>query len=140
MWRRHSSIMIEAPPPFNELWFRLLVGFIIGSTLGSFITMLSYRLPQHLSIVMPPSHCPSCQKDLKSLDLIPIFSWLIARGKCRYCGVSFGVRYFLIEVATAVITALAFGAVGFRLSLIPLLLLIILGMTSLIIFLERKKN
>jgi leader peptidase (prepilin peptidase)/N-methyltransferase len=53
-----------------------------------------------MSIISPPSHCTSCGKRLKPIDLIPVFSWLFLKGKCRYCGSKISVRYLLIELLT----------------------------------------
>jgi leader peptidase (prepilin peptidase)/N-methyltransferase len=126
--------------PSDELWFRVLAGLLGGPALGSFITMLSYRLPRRLSIVAPPSHCPSCSTPLKPRDLVPVFSWLFAGGKCRYCGVSIGARYVLIELATALLTILAFAFIGFQPMLGAVLIGIVAGVTLVTIGIERKKN
>src|SRR5580693_3466222 len=82
--------------PQDELWFRLLAGLLVGLSLGSFVTMLSYRAPRNLSIISPPSHCPHCHTPLKARDLVPVVSWAVERGKCRHCGERCGVRYVLI--------------------------------------------
>src|SRR5450759_3503049 len=93
--------MPSSPPPFDSLWFRLAAGLVVGLALGSFATMLSYRLPRRLSIILPRSHCPQCKAVLKTRDLVPVFSWVFARGKCRACSAKIGARYPVIELATA---------------------------------------
>jgi prepilin signal peptidase PulO-like enzyme (type II secretory pathway) len=75
---------------------------IIGLCVGSFITMASYRLPLEQGIVVKPSHCPACNHSLGFRDLFPVFSWLLSRGKCRYCSTAISVRYPLIEITTAI--------------------------------------
>ena len=74
---------------------------IFGACVGSFITMASYRLPLGLDIVFKPSHCPTCKAKLGFFDLFPIFSWLLAKGKCRHCGAMMSIRYALIEILSA---------------------------------------
>jgi len=99
----------DIPPPFDAMWFRCAVGFIIGMIFGSFGTMLWYRVPRGLSIVSPRSYCPKCKTPLAAADLLPLFSWLWTRGKCRHCGTSIGRQYLLIELAVSILGALLFG-------------------------------
>jgi leader peptidase (prepilin peptidase)/N-methyltransferase len=89
------------------MWFRFALGFIVGAALGSFGTMLAYRLPRRLSIVAPRSHCPSCQTPLGVKDLVPLASWLATRGRCRHCGAKIGAQYLKIELATSLIGGVA---------------------------------
>ncbi|MDD4617013.1 MAG: prepilin peptidase [Alphaproteobacteria bacterium] len=96
-----------------ELFLRLLFGFLIGSVLGSFATMLTYRLPRKLSIVTPRSHCPSCKTTLGVRDLVPVFSGIASKGKCRHCGAEIGTRYIKIELLLSFSCALVTGAMGF---------------------------
>ncbi len=125
-------------PTLLELTFvKLSVGVIIGLVLGSFITMLSYRLPRKISIVTPRSACPSCKTTLGLLDLVPVFSWIFMKGKCRHCGVHIGARYVIIELIITTITAFAFVWLGFTAWLLPSLLLIIMVMTTAIIKAEH---
>ena len=93
---------MDLPPPFDNSWFRFALGFIVGSALGSFTTMLAYRLPRGLSIVTPRSHCPSCKTTLRVRDLVPVLSWISTGGKCRYCHAKIGARYVWIELAFSV--------------------------------------
>jgi prepilin signal peptidase PulO-like enzyme (type II secretory pathway) len=114
--------------PADELWFRLLSGLLVGLVLGSFVTMLSYRAPRNLSIVAPPSHCPKCHTPLKIRDLVPVFSWLIERGKCRHCGEKISPRYIVIELLTTVGCIAAFAYFGFQ----PELIVALIGIVSFI--------
>jgi leader peptidase (prepilin peptidase)/N-methyltransferase len=75
--------------------------FILGLIVGSFLNVVIYRLPEGKSIVNPPSHCPQCNTRLKFIDLIPVFSYLFAGGKCRYCGAKISFQYPLVELLTA---------------------------------------
>lgn len=83
------------------------MGFIIGAFLGSFLNMAIYRLPRGLSFVEPSrSFCPKCKHSLGGADLMPILSWVLARGKCRYCKEPVASRYFWVEVLTGTLFAL----------------------------------
>lgn len=92
------EIIGEMPPAF---W--LVLAFLLGSLVGSFLNVVVYRLPRNcLSINNPKrSFCPSCKTQLKWTDNLPIVGWAVLRGKCRYCGVRFGIRYPLVELLTA---------------------------------------
>jgi prepilin signal peptidase PulO-like enzyme (type II secretory pathway) len=79
---------------------------ILGLAVGSFLNVCIDRLPQNKSIVFPPSHCEACQHKLAAKDLIPVFSYLRLRGRCRYCQASVPRRIFWVELATALIFAL----------------------------------
>lgn len=88
----------------------------IGLVLGSFATMLSYRLPLEGSVLSPRrSQCVSCRKSLGMSDLIPLFSWIFLGGKCRHCRARIGWRYPLIELATVALCLLFFSVYGLRL-------------------------
>jgi leader peptidase (prepilin peptidase)/N-methyltransferase len=81
---------------------------VLGAIAGSFLNVVTYRLPRHESLVMPASHCTRCGTPVKPYDNIPILSFLLLRGHCRSCGASISVRYPLVEALTA---ALCVGAV-----------------------------
>jgi prepilin signal peptidase PulO-like enzyme (type II secretory pathway) len=98
--------------PF-EVVLRFAFGFVIGAALGSFGSMLAYRLPRGLSIVLPRSHCPSCKTVLGPLDLVPIASWLAFGGRCRHCHAKIGPQYLAIELATSVVCAALAVVLGF---------------------------
>jgi leader peptidase (prepilin peptidase)/N-methyltransferase len=85
---------------------------ILGLAVGSFLNVCIDRLPQNKSIVLPPSHCEACQHKLAAKDLIPVFSYLRLRGRCRYCQASVPRRLFWVELATAVIFALLYWHYG----------------------------
>lgn len=78
---------------------------ILGLAIGSFLNVCIDRLPQNKSIAYPPSHCEACQHKLAAKDLIPVFSYLRLRGRCRYCQVSVPRRLFWVELATGLIFA-----------------------------------
>lgn len=89
--------------------------FIFGSVIGSFLNVVILRTPLKQSIITEPSHCFSCGNRLKWYDMFPIFSWLILRGKCRFCKAKISPRYMIVESITAIVYTLAylrFGTIG----------------------------
>ena len=84
----------------------IIISAILGLAVGSFLNVCIDRLPQNKSIAFPPSHCEACQHKLAAKDLIPVFSYLRLRGRCRYCQVSVPRRLFWVELATGVVFAL----------------------------------
>ena len=89
-----------------------IVSFIIGALLGSFFNVCIYRIPNKKSVVNPPSHCYNCNTRLKPLDLVPILSWTLLRGKCRYCGQKISPRYALVELLTGILFVLVYSVYG----------------------------
>lgn len=112
-------------------------GFLIGTILGSFVTMLSYRLPRRQSIIHPRSSCPHCGHVLGWRDLVPILSWIFARGRCRHCRVSISPRYPMTEILAGILVMFAFTTHGLGPELLFTLALITLGLTVIIVDLEN---
>lgn len=83
----------------------LIFVILIGLSIGSFINVCIYRIPEGKSIVSPPSSCPGCGERIKAIDLIPVFSYIFLMGKCRNCGERISIRYPLVEILTAVLFA-----------------------------------
>jgi leader peptidase (prepilin peptidase)/N-methyltransferase len=83
---------------------------VLGVVAGSFLNVVIYRVPLKLSIVSPPSACPTCGARIKGYDNIPVVSWLLLRGKCRECRQPISARYPLVELGTG----LFFAAVVLR--------------------------
>ncbi len=75
-----------------------IFSFILGAILASFGGVIIARVPNGESIVKPQSHCSNCNNNLKWYDNIPILSFIILRGKCRYCKTKIGYFYFIIEI------------------------------------------
>ncbi|MDB4939856.1 MAG: hypothetical protein JWO40_281 [Candidatus Doudnabacteria bacterium] len=86
----------------------LVLSFIFGSIIGSFLNVLILRLPVEKTL-NGRSHCMQCKHQLNALDLVPILSFVFLRGKCRYCKKPFSHRYFYIEVITGLLFALCFA-------------------------------
>ena len=93
------------------LW--LLVFFILGAAIGSFLNVVADRLPAGKSIVLPPSHCPECHYRLSAKDNIPIFSYLWLRGHCRNCGATIPMRLFWMELGMGLLFAFLCWHYGF---------------------------
>jgi leader peptidase (prepilin peptidase)/N-methyltransferase len=93
----------------------LIIVFLFGATLGSFLNVLIYRLPRDLSIVSPPSSCPQCQAKIAYYDNIPLISYLILLGKCRRCGHGIPFRYFMVELTAAVVSVISIWHFGISL-------------------------
>ena len=77
------------------------VVFVVGACVGSFLNVCIYRLEKGVSIIRPRSYCPDCRHPLAWYDNIPLLSYLILRGRCRYCRKPISFRYFTVELLTA---------------------------------------
>ncbi|AUG57680.1 prepilin peptidase [Acetivibrio saccincola] len=85
---------------------------IVGLLIGSFLNVCICRIPKGESIVTPSSHCVKCDHKLKWFELIPVFSYLFLKGKCRKCGEKISLRYALVEMLTALIFVILFHKYG----------------------------
>ena len=112
--------------------------FIFGLIIGSFLNVVIYRLPEEKSLVKPRSHCTNCGTTLKVFDLIPIFSYLINKGKCRYCGEKISLQYPLIEFLTAVLFLINYINFGLTIKTIVYLYLIALLIAAAVIDYQRQ--
>ena len=96
------------PNPFvDPALFPFYLGaiFVFGACFGSFFNVCIYRIPKGVSLSMPPSHCYNCGQPLKWVDNVPLLSYWLRRGRCRYCSARFSPRYFFIELLTALLWA-----------------------------------
>ena len=85
----------------------VIIFALFGTVLGSFLNVCIDRLPADRSILRPPSHCDSCQHRLSPADLVPVFSYLWLRRRCRYCGALIPWRPFWVELGTGLLFALS---------------------------------
>ena len=90
---------------FTKIYLLVMAG-IFGAAMGSFLNCAAWRIAREESFLKGRSRCPSCGHVLGPADLVPVFSWLFLRGRCRYCGTRVSPRYFLTECAAALLTVL----------------------------------
>ena len=90
--------------------FIIIIVFAIGAVIGSFLNVLIYRLPRGLGYVKGFSFCPVCGHRLFPRDLVPIFSYLALRRKCRYCGAAIRPRYIGVELSAGLLAVLSWAA------------------------------
>lgn len=84
-------------------WIVWVVAGLVGASLGSFLNVCIYRLPEGESVVAPRSRCPQCGMQIGWRDNFPILSYVLLRGRCRGCGLRISPQYPLVELATALI-------------------------------------
>lgn len=92
--------------------FLYIVVLLYGVTIGSFLNVCIYRIPKKENIVITRSHCMSCGYQLRWYDLVPLFSYLVLRGKCRKCGSKISVQYPIIEALDGGLYLLVFWRYG----------------------------
>jgi leader peptidase (prepilin peptidase)/N-methyltransferase len=90
----------------------LVAAGILGLCVGSFLNVCILRLPHDQSLIRPPSTCPSCKQRIVWRDNIPLVSWLLLRGKCRWCRAPISIQYPLIEASVGIMWAVALAAYG----------------------------
>ena len=88
--------------------------FLYGIVIGSFLNVCIYRIPLGQSLSKQRSHCMTCGYQLRWFDLIPLFSWLFLRGKCRKCGAKISPQYPIVEATNGIIYVLIFLVHGFE--------------------------
>jgi leader peptidase (prepilin peptidase) / N-methyltransferase len=104
--------------------------FIIGLVLGSFYNVVGLRVPKRRSIVSPRSMCPNCGHVLTAKELVPVFSYIMQKGKCRSCRIRISPLYASIELVTGLLFVVSFYMLGFKqeplvsLTLVSLLMII----------------
>lgn len=81
-------------------WIWCTFIFAFGCCIGSFLNVVVYRLPRDKSLVTPPSACPACNKHIRFYDNIPLLSYILLQGKCRFCKARISPRYFFVELLT----------------------------------------
>lgn len=105
--------------------FYLIIFFILGTILGSFYNVVGYRLPKGESITKPKhSYCANCKKKLAWYELIPLLSYIIQKGKCRFCHEKISIFHPFIELVTGALFAVSFYSFGFSYELIIALVLV----------------
>ncbi len=90
----------------------LLLPFVLGAVVGSFLNVCIYRLPEGMSIVSPPSRCPVCKRHIPFYCNIPIISYILLRGRCGQCKSPIPLQYPLVELLTGLLAAALFYRIG----------------------------
>jgi len=103
--------------------------FVYGIVFGSFFNVVGLRVPKKESIVSPPSHCTICDRNLGVFDLVPVFSYIFLKGKCRGCGSKISPIYPFMEFVTGALFVLSYIMLGIG----PELIIAILFMSLLVI-------
>ena len=98
--------------------------FILGTVMGSFYNVCILRIPLGQDIFISRSRCPKCHTKLQPRDLVPVFSYLLLKGRCRYCSASITRRYPMIELLTGALFAATYLLSGLNPVLVPNLILI----------------
>ncbi|TFU15131.1 prepilin peptidase [Thermus tengchongensis] len=111
-----------------------LFALVLGLLVGSFLNVVVHRLPRGESLVFPPSRCPHCGRRLGPMDLVPVLSYLVLRGRCRYCGKPISPRYPLVEALTGGLFLLA--SLFYPPSLEALLVFAFLGLLVALAFID----
>lgn len=91
--------------PVSEVWQIILI-FLLGSSIFSFLNVVIYRVPLHMDIVKAPSRCEVCGHTLSLPDMFPVFGWFLLRGRCRYCKAAIPARYPAVEALGGCISLL----------------------------------
>jgi len=114
-------------------WPGALLALILGLVFGSFATMLAHRLASGGDVAGRRSSCPSCGVTLGARDLVPLFSWLFLRGRCRHCAAPIGWRYPAIEAVCALAFVAAWwsgGGFGLGFALLAALAVVLIAMSA----------
>ncbi len=118
--------------------FFVLLALVIGLAVGSFLNVVIHRLPRGESIVFPASHCPACAAPIKPWHNIPVFSYILLRGRCSACGAPFSPRYPLVELLGGLVAVIGVLRFGITVDLLGCLLLGWFGIALAFIDLETK--
>lgn len=111
---------------------------IFGVIIGSFLNVCIYRIPRKESIAFGASHCTKCGNRIKWYDLVPIISYLILRGKCRYCKDKISIQYPIIELINGLAYFGLYKLIGFNIWFYgSCILFSIILVISMIVFLQK---
>lgn len=94
------------------LYYSIVV-FVFGIMFGSFYNVVAYRLPKGESLIKPASHCTKCNHRLGASELVPIFSYIFQKGKCKNCGEKISPFYMIFEFITGLLFLLSYLIFGF---------------------------
>lgn len=115
-----------------------IITFVVGSMVGSFLNVCIYRIPKGMSIVFPSSRCPSCNNPVRPLDNIPILSYLLLKGRCRFCREKISIRYPVVESLNAILYVIVLWRFGAYFSWFLLIYFIFLSSLIVITFIDLE--
>ena len=101
--------IVEYRPAFV---FFTVVAAMLGAVAGSFLNCAAWRIVRGESFLRGRSRCPACGHELGAAELVPVLSWMVQKGRCKWCGERISARYPLTELAFALVTALCFLRFG----------------------------
>ncbi|MBQ6546816.1 MAG: prepilin peptidase [Bacilli bacterium] len=107
---------------FYKIYFTIAF-LLIGLIFGSFYNVVGLRVSKKENLLFPGSHCPKCNHKLKPYELIPVFSFIFLKGRCKKCKERISIMYPFIELCTGILFAVSFYKYGFSTDLILALLL-----------------
>jgi len=116
----------------------ILIFFIFGIVIGSFLNVVILRVPKKESIVFPASHCPTCKTPLKWWHNIPIFSYIALKGKCAFCKEKISIQYPIIELISGFIVASVYYKYGFNIFSVMLMATFLSLLVSSVVDLKYK--
>lgn len=88
----------SALAPAGVVW---AVAAVFGACVGSFLNVVVHRVPRRISVVHPPSRCPACERRIRPWENVPVFGWILLRGRCAGCAAAISWRYPAIEFLVA---------------------------------------
>lgn len=121
----------------SEEFLSIAFFFWFGAIWGSFANVVIVRLPKNENVAIPRSHCPKCKKSIPWYLNIPIFSWVLLRGKCKECGEPISIRYPIVELLMGMFFAAIFYRYGWSISTIEYFLFTFAVVTSSFIDLDH---
>jgi leader peptidase (prepilin peptidase)/N-methyltransferase len=110
---------------------------LLGMVVASFLNVCIDRLPNNESLISPASRCASCHHHLAIKDLVPVFSYLWLRGRCRYCSASVPRRLLWVEISTGLLFGYLYWHYGLSIELAVIAFYCCLFITLMVIDLEH---
>jgi leader peptidase (prepilin peptidase)/N-methyltransferase len=116
----------------------LVIFFIFGVVIGSFLNVVILRSPKKESVVFPPSHCPICKNKLKWWHNIPILSYILLKGRCAFCDNKISIQYPIVELISGIIVCCVYYKLGFNIFSVMLMASFLSLLVSSVVDLRYK--
>ncbi len=111
--------MLYATPTITA--YALFIAAVLGLVMGSFLECLAWRIVHEESVLRGRSHCDACNHELGIRDLIPVLSWVLSGGKCRYCGAKISAKHPVGELICAALYVSIVARYGLTLEAVEML-------------------